>query len=148
MVSRPISYSQTCPRLAGPPVVHAHHTDALFLESLDDHYLYVDADVPLLFTETETNNARLFGSQNASPFVKDAFHNAVVHGDALDPGTAVTDGREDARLWWGRCRAHGRRAVGGGSGRCSRGPVAAAQKEDRGCSDGGARDKAEGSSGG
>ena len=40
----------------------AHHTDPLFQESLPDYYLYCDGDVPLLFTENETNNARLFGT--------------------------------------------------------------------------------------
>ena len=35
---------------------------------------------PWLFTENETNNERLFGSPNLSPYVKDAFHEAVVHG--------------------------------------------------------------------
>lgn len=34
----------------------------------------------LLFTENETNAARLFGMQNASPYVKDAFHEYVIHG--------------------------------------------------------------------
>ena len=67
---------------AGHPVVHAHHTDALFQESLSDYYLHVDADVPLLFTDNETNHARLFGSHNTSPYVKDAFHNFLIHGDA------------------------------------------------------------------
>ena len=38
--------------------------------------------MPLLFTENETNNARLFGSANASPYVKDGINNFVVHGDA------------------------------------------------------------------
>jgi hypothetical protein len=47
---------------------------------------------PLLFTENETNNARLFGSPNASPHVKDAFHAAVVdgRGDAVNPRRAGT----------------------------------------------------------
>ena len=67
---------------AGHPLVHAHHTDPLFQESLSDHYLHVDAEVPLLFTENETNHARLFGSPNASPYVKDAFHRFVIDGDA------------------------------------------------------------------
>ena len=49
-------------KFAGHAVVHARHTDPLFQESLADYYLYCDADVPLLFTENETNNARLFGS--------------------------------------------------------------------------------------
>src|SRR5262245_35608795 len=64
----------------GGAVIHAHHTDELFRESLSDHYLYVEAAVPLLFTENETNNARLFGGQNASPFVKDGINDHVVLG--------------------------------------------------------------------
>ena len=56
--------------------------DAPSRASLADYFLYCDADVPLLFTENETNNARLFGSDNASPYVKDGINNFVVHGDA------------------------------------------------------------------
>jgi hypothetical protein len=37
---------------------------------------------PLLFTENETDQARLFNVPNASPFVKDAFHRYVIHGKA------------------------------------------------------------------
>ena len=33
-----------------------------------------------LFTENETNATRLFGAHNSSPYVKDAFHEYVVHG--------------------------------------------------------------------
>jgi len=36
----------------------------------------------LLFTENETDTRRLFGTEPASPFVKDAFHEAVVRGRA------------------------------------------------------------------
>jgi Mannosylglycerate hydrolase MGH1-like glycoside hydrolase domain/Glycosyl hydrolase family 63 C-terminal domain len=41
----------------------------------------------LLFTENETNNARLFGGGNRSPYVKDAFHEYLVHGNkaAVNP---------------------------------------------------------------
>jgi mannosylglycerate hydrolase MGH1-like protein len=44
-------------------------------------------DVRFLFTENETNAARLFGAANPSPYVKDAFHEYVVHGrrDAVNP---------------------------------------------------------------
>ena len=55
--------------------MRAHHSDPLFQESLSDYYLYCEADVPLLFTENETNNAQLFGSANASPYVKDGINN-------------------------------------------------------------------------
>jgi len=41
----------------------------------------------LLFTENETNNARVFGGTNRSPYVKDAFHEYVIHGNkaAVNP---------------------------------------------------------------
>jgi hypothetical protein len=35
-----------------------------------------------LFTENESNNERLWGTPNASPYVKDAFHRHVIHGEA------------------------------------------------------------------
>jgi hypothetical protein len=34
-----------------------------------------------LFTENETNFERLFGVKNSSPFVKDAFHRYLIHGE-------------------------------------------------------------------
>ncbi|MBP6507192.1 MAG: hypothetical protein KA257_06470 [Opitutaceae bacterium] len=42
---------------------------------------------PLLFTENETNAAKLFSAENASPYVKDAFHDYVVQGrkEAVNP---------------------------------------------------------------
>jgi len=46
----------------------------------------------LLFTENETNNHRLWGQPNASPFVKDGFHEYVVSGNAnaVNPGKTGT----------------------------------------------------------
>src|SRR5271166_667465 len=69
-------------------VIHTHHTDPLFQESLEDYYLYCEGDVPLLLTENETNNAKLFGGANASPYVKDGIDEYVVHGrsDTVNPG--------------------------------------------------------------
>jgi hypothetical protein len=45
-----------------------------------------------LFTDNETNVARIFGSPNAQPYVKDAFHEYVVHGrtDAVNPDAIGT----------------------------------------------------------
>jgi hypothetical protein len=40
------------------------------------------ADAPLLFTENESNARKLFGSANASPYVKDGIDDFVVHGRA------------------------------------------------------------------
>jgi hypothetical protein len=54
---------------------------------LGDRYLYNEQDVPLLFTENETNNERIFGTPNATPYVKDGINNYVVNGkqDAVNP---------------------------------------------------------------
>ena len=52
-----------------------------------DHFLYFQNGAQLLFTENETNSERLFGVPNSSPYVKDAFHEYVVHGQhaAVNP---------------------------------------------------------------
>jgi len=41
----------------------------------------------ILFTENETNIQRLFGADNPSPYVKDAFHEYLIHGrkNAVNP---------------------------------------------------------------
>ena len=63
--------------------------------SLGEFVLACEGEVPLLFTENETNSARLFpGQSNASPYVKDGINNYVVDGsrDAVNPekqGTKV-----------------------------------------------------------
>ncbi|UFP94923.1 MGH1-like glycoside hydrolase domain-containing protein [Gloeobacter morelensis] len=57
-------------------VVEADHP------TLGRRWLYCEGPEELLFTENETNYARLFGVPNASPYVKDAFHAHVVGGDA------------------------------------------------------------------
>lgn len=49
---------------------------------LGDHFFYVDGEAELLFTHNETNNERLFGAPSRTPWVKDAFHERVVRGDA------------------------------------------------------------------
>ena len=73
-------------------VVEIHHTDPLFREFLADYRLYCEGEVPLLFTENETNNNRLFGKSNGSPFVKDGINDYVVQGrhDAVNPAGSGT----------------------------------------------------------
>jgi hypothetical protein len=53
-----------------------------------------DGNVPLLFTENETNTQRIFGVANRSPYVKDSIDSYIVHGqkEAVNPekkGTKV-----------------------------------------------------------
>jgi hypothetical protein len=56
--------------------------------------LSCEGEVPLLFTENETNHERLFGQKNESPHVKDGINDCVVQGkqEAVNPqktGTKV-----------------------------------------------------------
>jgi hypothetical protein len=59
----------------GGQAIAASHAD------LGERYLYCEGDVPLLFTENETNNERIFGTPNASPYVKDGINNYVIQGN-------------------------------------------------------------------
>jgi hypothetical protein len=47
---------------------------------LGERFLACEGVSELLFTENETNAERLFGAPNRTPFVKDGFHNYIVHG--------------------------------------------------------------------
>ena len=49
--------------------IHASHP------KLGDYYLVCEGADRLLFTENETNNERIFGLPNASPYVKDGINN-------------------------------------------------------------------------
>jgi hypothetical protein len=59
---------------------------------LGERYLYCEGDVPLLFTENETNNERVFGTANDSPYVKDGINNYVVekNENTVNPGKTGT----------------------------------------------------------
>jgi hypothetical protein len=63
------------PGQKGAKAVVASHAD------LGEQYLYCEGNVPLLFTENETNNERLFGGTNAARYVKDGINNYVVNGN-------------------------------------------------------------------
>src|SRR4051812_5338137 len=56
-------------------------------ETLKTWRFAIETEAPWLFTENETNNERVFGSPNLSPYVKDAFHESVIHGrrEAVNP---------------------------------------------------------------
>ena len=60
------------PGAKGTSTVAAAHT------VLGDRFLYCDKEIPLLFTENETNNERIFGTPNAGPYVKDGINNYLV----------------------------------------------------------------------
>jgi hypothetical protein len=68
--------------------------------ALGELYLYAEGDVPILFTENETNTQRIFGVPNRIPYVKDGINNFVVHGwqDAVNPEYTGTKAAAHHRL--------------------------------------------------
>jgi hypothetical protein len=54
---------------------------------LAERYLYTEGEVPLLFTENESDSERLWAVPNRTPYVKDGINNYVVHGEkgAVNP---------------------------------------------------------------
>jgi hypothetical protein len=68
--------------------------------ALGDYVLHCDGDPSMLFTENDTNNERLFGTPNATPYVKDAVNNNVVAGkrDAINPSATGTKAAAHYRL--------------------------------------------------
>jgi hypothetical protein len=62
-------------------------TIELQCEKYGTRWLYCEGANELLFTENETNTERLYGSTNATPYVKDGINNYIVHGaeDAVNP---------------------------------------------------------------
>ena len=55
--------------------------------TLVDYTFHCEGNPEILFTENESNAARLWGQLNWTPYVKDAFHEYVVHGNraAVNP---------------------------------------------------------------
>ena len=62
------------------PVLRQQQKDAIHAThpELGEMTLYCDGQPELVFTENESNHAKLWGQTNASPHVKDAFHEYVI----------------------------------------------------------------------
>ena len=69
-----------------PGVIAASHPE------LGDRFLSVEGTAELLFTENETNTERLVHVPNRTPYVKDALHNYLIHGNnaAVNPDRTGT----------------------------------------------------------
>jgi len=67
-------------------------------EQLGDYFFYFEKPDRLLFTENEDNRERLWNQPNASPFVKDAFHAAVIQQN-YEPLEGKTDGTKCTPLY-------------------------------------------------
>jgi hypothetical protein len=80
------------PELAGLDDVEGLSAARATHHELGEWGFCADASAQLLFCENETNNQRLFGAPNASPYVKDGVNDFVVGGrqDAVNPARTGT----------------------------------------------------------
>ena len=80
------------PRLAAGSRGPDHVTVDAEHPTLGARRLFCEGAPPLLFTENETNTARLFDTPNATPYVKDGIGLAIVggHADAVNPAQVGT----------------------------------------------------------
>jgi hypothetical protein len=77
-------------------------SDSIELDCPDygKRWLYCENDPAILFTENETNNERLFASENRTPFVKDGIGEFVIHGNtgAVNPSKMGTKAAANYQL--------------------------------------------------
>ncbi|MGH9680403.1 MAG: MGH1-like glycoside hydrolase domain-containing protein, partial [Candidatus Acidiferrales bacterium] len=80
------------PRLWRTPDVQGASAVAVEESRYGNRWLLFESSPELLFTENETNFQRLFEFPNLSPYVKDSFHDYVVHGvkEAVNPAQTGT----------------------------------------------------------
>jgi len=67
---------------AGATVIRARHIASPSKDPLADYFLYCEGEVPLLFTENESNRQRLWKAPNPGPYVKDGINDYLVQGQA------------------------------------------------------------------
>jgi len=80
--------------LKGAAVLEAEH------KQYGRRRLVCEGAPELLITENETNNQRLYGAPNGSPYVKDGIHDYIVHGktEAVNPAQTGTKASAHYRL--------------------------------------------------
>ena len=88
----PLAESPRKPQLVAQPATNHSQQLHAWHAQLGDYYCAAQSGGELLFTENETNRARLFSSPNPTPYVKDAFHRYVVNGEsaAVNPAQQGT----------------------------------------------------------
>jgi hypothetical protein len=70
------------------------------LKRVGEYRLYAEGQPELLFTENDSNLARLFGVPGVAGYFKDAFHEYLIHGrpDAINPARTGTKAAAHYRL--------------------------------------------------
>ncbi len=86
--------------LLGKPYITREQTNGLQLHSdeIGDYFCYAGEEPEFLFTDNETNNQRLYQSENTNGFVKDGINDHVVNGNphSINPNSTGTR----AALWF------------------------------------------------
>lgn len=69
-------------------------------EHLGEYFLSCEGNIPLLFTNNETNNERLFASSNRTQYVKDGINDYLIEGnkDCINPENKGTKASAHYRL--------------------------------------------------
>jgi hypothetical protein len=82
---KPVLHAMPAPEGAAWAVMAEH-------PALGNYNLYGRQQADLLYTENESNNSRLWGTPNAGPYVKDAFHRYLVDDEltAVNPAQQGT----------------------------------------------------------
>jgi hypothetical protein len=90
---------QPKPSLRRMPTTNAVAIEATHAE-IGDFVLNCDGNPDLLFTENDSNNERLFGTANATPYVKDGINDCIVSGrrEAVNPNQTGTKAAAHYRL--------------------------------------------------
>ena len=78
---------------------------------LGPYYLYFQQPQYCLFTENETNTEKMSGTPNKTPFVKDAFHDAVIHKKNLEVLQQKRSGTKFAPVYHFQIEAGGSRTI-------------------------------------
>ena len=83
---------QPKPSLKAAPATDGDAAIAAAHAALGDYFLHCEGNARLLFTENDTNNERLFGSANSTPYVTDGINDYVVAGrhDGVNPSQTGT----------------------------------------------------------
>jgi hypothetical protein len=69
------------PETREEPAIKGAHVIKAWSPQLGERFLYCEDEPELLFTENETNTARLFGTPNRTPYLKDGINSYIVNGD-------------------------------------------------------------------
>lgn len=84
---------------AKPEILNqGNHILLLRSDNIGDYHCYTDGNPKFLFTDNETNNQRLYQSDNVSRFVKDGINEFIVNGNqnAVNPDNLGTK----AGIWY------------------------------------------------